>query len=154
MQWYNVSYDDPSVRRKVEQVCGRPFSLCAALRMGGTGTARMRLSEASGTLMAPFDREEDRRYLSIEVRQDGLLLRCRSRLETMGLPISWTTIASVELAAPGPDGSGMLSIVGSDGGTVVMHVGRDHWGSVCRLLRRTVPEGRFRTRATLVKAGR
>lgn len=154
MRWYNVSYSDPKVRREVERLCGRPFGLWTAFRMGGTGTARMRLAEASGALMAPFDREEDLRYCSIEVRQGGLLLRCRSRLETMGLPLSWDLIGSVELAAPGSDGSGRLTISGNAGEHVVMQVGRDHWGTVCRLLRRTVPEGRFRTRATVWHAER
>lgn len=148
MEWLNVSYNDPAVERALRLASGDPIGLWEAIRCGGRGTARMVLSEASGTWMDPFDRLEDRRTCSLELRKGGLVLRCRSRLETMALPCGTADITQVTLGAPAADGMGRLHIV-LRAGEVVLLVQREHWGAVARLLRHAIPGPRFRSSPTL-----
>ena len=148
MEWVNITYNDPGRRRTVEGLCGKPLGLLEMIRRGGAGTPRMFLVQASKDLLAPFDRMEDRRYCSLEVRSKGILVRCRSRLETMGLPIPYSHISEVVLGTPGALEHGALELRMADGMALVLHVSRDHWTSVAHLLRRSLPEGTFRTLAS------
>lgn len=150
MRWLNISYNDPGIRRQVDQLCGKPHGLWEMIRRGGSGTPRLELADASDALMAPFDRMEDRRFCSIEVRSAGLLVRCRSRLETLALPLPDAEVQEVVLNAPGGRSYGVMRIRTITGGMLLMHVPRDHWGTVSRMLRKALPDGRFRTRATAV----
>jgi hypothetical protein len=148
MDWLNVSYNDPSVERALRLASGEPIGLWEAIRCGGRGTARLILTEASGTWMEPFDRAEDRRTCSLELRRGGMVLRCRSRLETMALPLRAEHIVEITLGAPASDGMGMLRMVHL-AGHVVLLVPREHWGAVARLLRHAIPDPRFRSTPTL-----
>lgn len=149
MRWLNVSYNDPQVKRQVEQRCGRPYGWWDMVKRGGTGTPRLILADASDDLMRPFDREEDRRFCSIEVRPGGLVLRCRSRLETMALPLPMGDVADAVLGVPASKPHGILHLRMKDGPTLLIHVPRDHWGTVARMLRKALPNGVFRTKAAL-----
>jgi hypothetical protein len=149
MEWVNITYNDPARRRMIDGICGRPFGLWEMIRRGGVGTPRLQLVEATMGLLAPFDRTEDRRYCSMEARSEGILLRCRSRLETMGLPIPYSGLGEVVMGTPGAVGFGELHLRMDAGPTLLIHVPRDHWTTVAHLLRRSLPEGRFRTRASV-----
>lgn len=131
--------------RGLEAIVGPPYGLWSALRMGGTGYPRMVLDDAPGPLLAAIDRLEDRRSCSLEVRPKGLLMRCRQRLETLALPISWDQLERITLSAPGRTGHGRLSVHLAATSPIVLLVPRDHWVSVSRNLSRHLPQGRFKT---------
>lgn len=150
MEWLNITYNDPTVKRKVEALCGRPIGLLEAIRRGGSGSPRMVLVEAGHGLMEPFDREEDRRFISMEVRTEGILLRCRSRLETLGLPLGDKTLRELVLEAPGGRPLAELCILLNSGASLRLHLASEHWGSLSKMLRKALPDGRFRTKARLM----
>lgn len=150
MEWLNITYNDPTIKRKVEALCGRPIGLLEAIRRGGAGSPRMVLVEADHGLMEPFDREEDRRFISMEVRTEGILLRCRSRLETLGLPLGDRTLRELVLEAPGGRPHAELNILLSSGAGLRLHLSSEHWGSLSKMLRKALPDGRFRTKARLM----
>lgn len=148
MEWLNITYNDPTVKRKVEQRCGKPYGLWEMILRGGAGTPRLSLVEASHGLLEPIDRLEDLRFCSIEIRDGGLLLRCRSRLETLGLPLANADLRDLSLAAPGNKPFGVLQLRTVANVVVVLHVHREHWGTVSKMLRKAFPDGRFKTLAS------
>ena len=111
----------------------------------------MTLVEASHGLLDPFDRVEDLRFCSIEVRREGLLLRCRSRLETLGLPLADGEVQELILNAPGNEAFGVLQVRTVSNAVVVLHVLREHWGTVSKMLRKAYPDGRFQTKAIVMR---
>lgn len=150
VHWLNISYNDPVVKRKVEAACGKGIGLWEAIRMGGAGSPRMVLIAASHGLMDPFDRMEDRRTCSIELRKGGLLLHCRSRLETMGLPIGESALVEIILQVPGRDPHGELFIGLMNGSSLRLEVPKEHWGTLSRLLRKGIPDGRYRSKGKVI----
>ena len=144
VEWLNITYNDPKVKRQVESLCGKGFSLWEAIRMGGAGSPRMTLMDASHGLLDPFDRLEDRRMCSIELRKGGLLLHCRSRLETMGLPIGDGVLAEITLQFPGKERHGELWIRLTNGASLRLEVLKEHCATLDVLLRKGDPGGHFR----------
>lgn len=147
MELFNISYNDPKVRRAVEGICGRPYSFWEGVRLGGTGSYRFQLLDAPASILARIDRAEDRRFCSMEVRPGGLLIRLKDRLETLAVPFAWTDLVRVQLGSPGSDRLSPLQIVRASGDRLVFGVGREQWGSMDRLLRRSLPADRYRTSA-------
>lgn len=145
VEWLNITYNDPKVKRQVESLCGKSFSLWEAIRMGGAGSPRMTLVDASQGLLDPFDRLEDRRMCSIELRKGGLLLHCRSRLETMGLPICDAVLEEITLQFPGKERHGELWIRLNNGATLRLEVLKEHCRTLDALLRKGITGGRFRS---------
>lgn len=150
VEWLNITYNDPTVKRKVEALCGKPIGLLEAIRRGGVGSPRMVLVAADHGLLEPFDREEDRRFFSMEVRSEGVLLRCRSRLETLGLPLGTGTLKELVLEVPGGRPYADLNIALANGAGLQLQLASEHWGTVSKMLRKALPEGRFRTKARMM----
>lgn len=144
VEWLNITYNDPKVKRQVESLCGKGFSLWEAIRMGGAGSPRMTLIDTSHGLLDPFDRVEDRRMCSIELRKGGLLLHCRSRLETMGLPIGDGSLTEITLQFPNMERHGELWIRLHTGASLRLEVLKEHCATLDVLLRKGIPGGRFR----------
>jgi hypothetical protein len=147
MQLHNISYNDPKVRRSVEAECGPAFDLWATIKRGGTGTSRFQLMDAPPAVLALIDRMEDRRFCSLEMRPNGLLVRMRNRLETLAVPLAWSNVGHVTLGSPNEERLAPLRILASDGESLLFAVNRDQWGSLDRLLKRSVPTGLYRTSA-------
>ncbi len=150
VEWLNITYNDPSIKRKVESLCGRPIGLWESIRRGGVGSPRMVLLQADHGLLDPFDRVEDRRFFSFEIRTEGVLLRCRSRLETLGLPLGKGTLKELVLEVPGGQPHAELSILLQNGAGLRVQLASEHWGTVSRMLRKSLPEGRFRSKARVI----
>lgn len=146
VEWLNISYNDPAVKRRVDGICGKSFGLWESIRMGGSGSPRMLLRDASHGLLDPFDRLEDRRTCSLELRKAGILLHCRSRLETMGLPIGNKSLAEIILRVAGAEQQGELLIRIHSGATLRLEVHPEHWTALSKILRKGIQEGRFRTK--------
>lgn len=76
----NTTYSSRKVTEQLDAALGKPYSLWASLRMGGTGSGRMRVEEASTS----FDRlkhSDDIRYASIELRPMGVIVYLHRGLE-------------------------------------------------------------------------
>ncbi len=117
--WFNISYDDASVRAKVDAICGRPVPFWKSLRTGGTGSPRLILNDGPAALLALIDRAEDRRFVQLEIRENGLLVRLRQRLETIGIPLSWAMIGNLQNGPRSAEGGPALSVILIGGATLV-----------------------------------
>lgn len=148
MQVLNVSYNDPQVRRAIDAACGRPFGFWEAVRKGGTGSARFALLEAPTALLSLVDRAEDRGYCSLEARRAGLLLRMRSRLETLAVPIGSGQLVEAVLGSPGECRRAPLLFVLCGGERLLFGIHREQWGGMRSLLQRSLPADRFRLSAS------
>jgi len=139
MQILNISYNDPAVRRVVDTVCGLPYSLWHSLRMGGTGSPRLELRDGLHALLATLDRDEDRRFCSLEMRTAGVVVRFRSRLETLCIPLGWKDLEAIDLETPTTSSMALLCIREHNGERLVLAVRCEQVGAVRQLLARHVP---------------
>ncbi len=103
------------------------------------------MMDAPVAIMAVIDRPEDRRFSSLEMRPKGLLVRLRDRLETLAVPLAWSKVGHITLGSPTNDRMALLRILAIEGESLLFGVSRDQWGSLDRLLKRSVPEGIYRT---------
>jgi hypothetical protein len=103
--------------------------------------------DAPPAVLALIDRMEDRRFCSLEMRPNGLLVRMRNRLETLAVPLAWSNVGHITLGSPNEERLAPLRILASDGESLLFAVNRDQWGSLDRLLKRSVPTGLYRTSA-------
>ena len=145
MQCFNISYNDPGIRRQVDALCGLPYGLWKRIRMGGTGSPRMLLLDMPQELHAMIHREEDLGSFSLELRTKGLLLRGRSILETLGIPLPWSLLQGVVLGSPATGTHAPLLLLTVEGHHILLAVHREHWGAVQRLVALHAPSGIFRT---------
>ncbi len=147
VELFNISYNDPRVRRAVDGICGKPYGFWEGVRRGGTGSCRFLLLDGPEAILSRIDRAEDRRFCSLEVRTSGVLIRLKDRLETLAVPLGWTAPMRVVLGSPAPDGLAPLTVLDANGARLVFGVRREQWGSMDRLLRRSLPPDRYRTSA-------
>ncbi len=147
VELFNISYNDPRVRREVDGICGRPYGFWEGVRRGGTGSHRFQLLDAPKVILARIDRAEDRGYCSMEVRPGGLLVRLKDRLETLAVPFAWSNLQRVQLGSPNAMRLAPLQLLCVSGERLVFGVRREQWGSMDRLLRRSLPPDRYRTSA-------
>jgi hypothetical protein len=128
--WFNISYNDASVRAKVDAICGKPLPFWKTLRMGGTGSPRLILNDGPAALLALIDRAEDRRFAQIEIRANGLLVRVRQRLETIGIPLSWAMVHEMVLTPTSVAADPGLHVVMKSGAGLVFAVHTSLWGAL------------------------
>ncbi len=102
MRWFNISYNDKKVRSEVEAICGSPFPFFTGSLMGGTGSPRLHLLEGPVQLLEFLDRPEDRRFSNAEIRSNGILIRCRHLLETIGIPLGRDQLNRTSITTFGP----------------------------------------------------
>ena len=81
----NLSYNDPKINREVNQAVGKAYSFLASWRMGGTGSQKFIITEASEEIWELLERENTTNYANIELRTEGVIVRFKSYLESFGL---------------------------------------------------------------------
>ncbi|MDC0304125.1 hypothetical protein OAL15_03840 [Flavobacteriales bacterium] len=84
---YNVSYNEPTVTRKVDQQVGKPFGFLERFKMRGVGSPKLFVSSSSQDINNLFALDSYINTCNIEIRPRGIILRFRSILETYALPI-------------------------------------------------------------------
>lgn len=80
----NISYNKKELREEILLVVGKAFSLLKRLRLGGIGSQRFVMVEASDELEQLAKLDNKTNFCNIELRERGIILRFRSRLETYG----------------------------------------------------------------------
>ena len=78
----NISYKDASVRSEIINLVGRPFAFTDRIKMGGIGSPRFMIREASEGIMALLNLDLNINYCNIELRPGGIIVGFRSLLET------------------------------------------------------------------------
>ncbi|MDC6387180.1 hypothetical protein PP182_00690 [Maribacter sp. PR1] len=83
----NVSYNNKSITRKIENEVGKPFTLKERWAIGGIGSPRLIITETSLEINNLLILDNNRDTCNIELRPKGIIVRFRSLLETFALII-------------------------------------------------------------------
>jgi len=77
----NTTYKNEENEVIIDDLVGKPFSLRKKLLMGGVGSGRMIIDEASPKLEMTLINGPDLNYANIELRPKGILIRITRRLD-------------------------------------------------------------------------
>lgn len=80
----NISYNNPTIRAEIDETVGQSFGWMVRIKMGGIGSRRMLIAEASPRLFDLLSQQNTAHYGYIELRPTGLIVHFRSILETYG----------------------------------------------------------------------
>ncbi|MAH82403.1 MAG: hypothetical protein CMC21_04025 [Flavobacteriaceae bacterium] len=83
----NLSYNDQSLKEKINLSVGSPFSLLERLKKKGVGSPRLIISESSINIHNLLILDKNINFCNIEIRPKGIIIRFRSLLETYGLVV-------------------------------------------------------------------
>ncbi|MGB5436642.1 MAG: hypothetical protein WBM98_12185 [Maribacter sp.] len=83
----NVSYNRRDITRKVDQEVGKPFTLKERWAMGGIGSPKLFITEASIEIRNLLLLDNNIDCCNIELRPKGIIVRFRSLLESYALVI-------------------------------------------------------------------
>jgi hypothetical protein len=79
----NISYTNPVLDAEIDSLVGAPFSILKRIKMGGVGSQRMVIEEASAEIGAFLALQRNNiHYCSLELRPRGVIARFRALLET------------------------------------------------------------------------
>jgi len=77
-----TTYNYKELRDEIREVVGKPISFFKRLRMGGNGSQRLVVIEAFDDLEKLLLVDNRSKFCNIEIREKGIILHFRSRLET------------------------------------------------------------------------
>jgi hypothetical protein len=83
----NVSYNDKSIREKIDTEVGKPFSLKERWSMGGIGSSKLFITHTSLNIHNLLVLDQNLKTCNVELRPQGIIVRFRSLLETYALVI-------------------------------------------------------------------
>ncbi|MGB5370551.1 MAG: hypothetical protein WBN18_08985 [Flavobacteriaceae bacterium] len=85
----NVSYNNKEITKKVDEEVGQPFTLKERWAMGGIGSPKLFITEASIEIRNLLILDNNLDSCNMELRPRGIILRFRSLLETFALVIPY-----------------------------------------------------------------
>ncbi|TVR39221.1 MAG: hypothetical protein EA392_07105 [Cryomorphaceae bacterium] len=80
----NITYNNPDIKAEINALVGPPFGLISSIKMGGIGSRRMLITEASPDIRKWLSLQTTAPYCYLELRPSGIIVHFRSILETMG----------------------------------------------------------------------
>lgn len=85
----NISYNDPTQKKRIDEAVGKPFSLQKRWELGGIGSQKLLISSTSIDIHNLLILDHNLNSCNIELRPQGIIVRFRSLLETYGLIIPY-----------------------------------------------------------------
>lgn len=85
----NVSYNNKSVSKKIVSEVGKPFTLKERWALGGIGSPKLIITEASIDIRNLLILDNNRDTCNIEMRPKGIIVGFRSLLESYALVIPY-----------------------------------------------------------------
>lgn len=85
----NLSYNSKKINTVLLELVGRPFSFIEGLKLGGIGSNKLVIADASKEIVELLRLDNNVNYCNIEIRKNGLIIRFRSLLETYGFIIPY-----------------------------------------------------------------
>ena len=76
----NITYPTYQTKTEIEKAVGSSFSIWERFRMGGIGSRKMIISEASESISNLLKVNTDTKYCNIEIRRSGLIIGFQSTL--------------------------------------------------------------------------
>jgi len=83
----NVSYSDRKISRRIDETVGKPFTLKERFKMGGIGSPKLEITEASIEIHNLLILDNNANTCNIEIRPKGIIVGFRSLLESYALVI-------------------------------------------------------------------
>ena len=83
----NVSYSNPKITQKIDAEVGKPFTLKERFKMGGIGSPKLEITEASVEIRNLLILDNNVDCCNIELRPKGIIVGFRSLLESYALVI-------------------------------------------------------------------
>lgn len=83
----NLSYNSKKINTVLLELVGRPFSFIEGLKLGGIGSNKLVIADASKEIVELLRLDNNVNYCNIEIRKNGVVIRFRSLLETYGFII-------------------------------------------------------------------
>jgi hypothetical protein len=78
----NVSYNNKEIKQEINDKVGRPFTMMERFRMGGNGSPKFVIHDASDDIMELLGKDRYINYCNIELRPEGIMVGFRSILES------------------------------------------------------------------------
>lgn len=85
----HVSYSDSENTRKIDAKLGKPFPLMERLKMGGIGSPKLIMTDASLQISNLMNLDNNRNVCNIEMRPKGIIVGFRSGLNSYALIIPY-----------------------------------------------------------------
>ena len=85
----NVSYTDKKITQKIDAEVGKPFTLKERFRLGGIGSPKLQITEASIQIKNLLILDNNADCCNIEIRPKGIIVGFRSLLESYALVIPY-----------------------------------------------------------------
>jgi hypothetical protein len=85
----NVSYNNPKVKKTIDEEVGRPFSIRERFKMGGIGSSKLVINSASIKIHNLLILDSYINTCNIEMRPRGIIVGFRSILESYALIIPY-----------------------------------------------------------------
>lgn len=85
----NVSYNNPEVKRKIDDEVGPPFGLRERIKQGGIGIGHLVITESSIQIQNFLALDKYRNKCNIELRPGGIILGFRALLDSYALIIPY-----------------------------------------------------------------
>lgn len=100
---YDVTVPDKKTAREIAASVGSAYALAERLRMGGIGSQKFNVTEASAEIFDLVGDTHRLRHANIELRESGIIVHFRSRARSMAWVIPYWRL-SIQM------NSGMLSL--------------------------------------------
>ncbi|MFT5751407.1 MAG: hypothetical protein ACI828_000235 [Flavobacteriales bacterium] len=85
----NVSYNNPEIKRKVDEAVDKPFSFRERIKQRGIGLGHLIITASSTNVQELLDLDNNRNKCNIELRPQGIIIGFRSLLESFALVIPY-----------------------------------------------------------------
>lgn len=77
-----TTYNTKEIRQEINNMVGRPLSVFKRFKIGGNGSQRLVILESFKKMDSLLDVDNRSRHCNIEIREGGIMIHFRSRLET------------------------------------------------------------------------
>lgn len=92
----NDSYKNHEVTNEMNSLVGKPFGLMTRFRMGGIGSPRLEVTDASEDILEFMPNLEAGVSINIELRQRGIIIRFRYYLDIMAWIIPYSKMRMLQ----------------------------------------------------------
>ena len=85
----NISYNNPVIKKKIEEAVGKPFTIQKRWKLNGIGSQKLTINSSSIDIHNLLILDQNINTCNIELRPNGIIVHFRSLLETYGLIIPY-----------------------------------------------------------------
>lgn len=77
----DTTYHNPKLEKSIDDMVGKPFPFVRRIKMGGVGSGRQIIEDASDEIKKLLDMQNSTNYTNIELREKGIIIGFQSYLK-------------------------------------------------------------------------